>query len=366
MTYLFYVSICTAGFYLLFHLVYHDRPQHHYNRWYLIGTLLLSWLIPAMQWELIPVEFIRQPLETPLLNTDPTTPTANNWDLWGWGLLIYLLGLSLMIGRFLIRLLQLNKLVRNGRHETREGRKVVYVKQAFPISSFLNYILVSDSRETPISDYEWQHELTHIQQGHTYDLLLIELSQAILWFNPVLLLYRRRLTEVHEYLADSYTCRALGQANYIQYILQQIEHGRPPVMAHSFYSLFKKRIQMMHSSASSRPWARLLVLPIILAALYAFTIKTYPVTILADDSAAPALDTVPLPDSVEWVDTIVIFDPATLKESVQIVRRKKTMPTAAVEKKFTGIDTIVTFDPETFKERVIIINHKLGTRDTIQ
>jgi hypothetical protein len=364
MTYLFYVSICTAGFYLLFHLAYRDRPQHHYNRWYLIGSLLLSWLIPAMQWELIPIEFIPQPLEASLLNADSTSPTANSWDLWSWGLLIYLIGLSLTMGRFLIRLLQLNKMVRNGRHEIRAGRKVVYVKQAFPISSFLNYILVSDSRETPISDYEWQHELTHIQQGHTYDLLLIELSQAVLWFNPFILLYRRRLTEVHEYLADSYTCRVLGQPNYVQYILQQIEHGRPPVMAHSFYSLFKKRIQMMHSSASARPWTRLFVLPIILMALYAFTIKTYPVAVLADGS--PILDTVPLTDSIEIRDTIITFNPETFEESIKIVRSKVPRSALAKAKNPTGIDTVVVFDPNTFKETIIIINHDLGTRDTIQ
>ena len=47
-----------------------------------------------------------------------------------------------------------------------------------------------------------RHEAAHIRQGHTADVLFLEVVQALFWFNPVLWLYKRALQEVHEFLAD--------------------------------------------------------------------------------------------------------------------------------------------------------------------
>ena len=47
-----------------------------------------------------------------------------------------------------------------------------------------------------------RHERTHIRQRHTWDLLFTEAVRVLQWFNPVIYLYARELSSVHEYLAD--------------------------------------------------------------------------------------------------------------------------------------------------------------------
>ncbi|MBQ6071048.1 MAG: hypothetical protein IJK85_04780, partial [Bacteroidales bacterium] len=47
-----------------------------------------------------------------------------------------------------------------------------------------------------------RHERTHIHQHHTWDLLFTEAVRVLQWFNPFIYLYARELSSVHEYLAD--------------------------------------------------------------------------------------------------------------------------------------------------------------------
>lgn len=129
----------------------------------------------------------------------------------------------------------------------------------------------------------------------------------------------------------------------------------------------------MNSKAKTSTWQYLMVLPVVAFSLFLFSCETYPVYTDNDqslDKTYPAVS-----DRSEVVDTIVIFDPKTQKETVQIVRRttstdaekmdivKHTQNEASAK---TGIDTVIVFDPDTYKETMIIINHEAGTIDTIQ
>ena len=104
--------------------------------------------------------------------------------------------------------------------------------------------------------------------------------------------------------------------------------------------------------------------PVVAIALYSFTFEPYTVPIDADGN--PLMDTIPLIDSIEVRDTIIVFDPETKKETVQVVVSKQPKPLKPEQPKGSGIDTILIFDMETFKETMIIVNHNLGTRDTIK
>lgn len=73
------------------------------------------------------------------------------------------------------------------------------------------------------SDYENQkneqelftHELTHVIQKHTFDVLILEILQIIFWINPVFILLKKAAQLNHEFLADE---RVINQhKNTIQY-----------------------------------------------------------------------------------------------------------------------------------------------------
>ena len=48
-----------------------------------------------------------------------------------------------------------------------------------------------------------KHELTHIRQKHSYDIVFIELLNILFWLSPMVYLYKKSLKNVHEYLADA-------------------------------------------------------------------------------------------------------------------------------------------------------------------
>lgn len=52
-----------------------------------------------------------------------------------------------------------------------------------------------------------EHELEHIRQSHTIDIILIELLKIFYWFNPIHVLYDRAIRINHEYLADNEVIR---------------------------------------------------------------------------------------------------------------------------------------------------------------
>jgi beta-lactamase regulating signal transducer with metallopeptidase domain len=57
--------------------------------------------------------------------------------------------------------------------------------------SFLRYIFINenDFYSGRLEPEVLQHELAHARQRHSYDILLMEILQALLWFNPFIFLY---------------------------------------------------------------------------------------------------------------------------------------------------------------------------------
>ena len=60
--------------------------------------------------------------------------------------------------------------------------------------------------------------------GTTIDLLLMELVHAILWFNPIMIFYKRAIKIQHEYLADFNAIQNEDDLQpYLECMLNQIQ-----------------------------------------------------------------------------------------------------------------------------------------------
>ncbi len=97
------------------------------------------------------------------------------------------------------------------------------------------------------------HEIEHVKQGHTFDVLVLEVLTIFQWFNPFMWLFRRAIRENHEYLADKAVLSVgIKPAEYKELLLSQYIGG--PVMAtsHFNYSLIRNRIKMMARIESSK------------------------------------------------------------------------------------------------------------------
>ena len=292
-TFLVYIlksAACLAVFYLFYKLLMSRDTFHRFNRFALLGLLVLSSVLPLVEVSVnhpAPVHETMLTLEQLLLLSDVqaegevvSQPTTALWVRVA--LLVYLVGIVFFAVRNLWSLGRLAVLLRRGRLEqladwlpgrTENVRLVVHKHDIAPFS-WMRYIVLSrkdleeNGREILI------HELAHIRNRHSWDLLLADLCIFVQWFNPAAWLLKQELQTIHEYEADDTVLREGVDAKKYQMLLIKKAVGtRLYSMANSFnHSSLKKRITMMLKEKSS-PWARvkyLYVLPLAALAVSAF------------------------------------------------------------------------------------------------
>ena len=285
-------SVCLAAFYLFYRLLLSRETFHRFNRVALLSILLLSCLLPLVEVTVEKQTEVHQTmmtLEQWLMLADMMS-TAEAMDLQAeevtvtWiqvALLVYLAGILFFALRNGYSLLKLGGLLKSGRKEnlskyTGDGEKVTLIVHEHDIAPFswMKYIVISkkdldeNGREILI------HELAHIQNRHSWDLLVADICIFFQWFNPASWLLKQELQNIHEYEADETVIEKGVDAKQYQLLLIKKAVGtRLYSMANSFnHSKLKKRITMMLKEKSN-PWAKLkylYMLPVAAIAVTAF------------------------------------------------------------------------------------------------
>lgn len=298
LNYLLKVSACTVLFYSFYHFFLKRLTFFSFNRYYLLGTLILSMVIPLLQMEvnhLVPVEEIYVSKEdgsntlkgNSLPNEtvssvpsgvpvkDVSVTSVYSWE----DLVLYVyIGIStILLFVFTVRMLYLLKPLRlAGR---RVGRlKVIYKPYGFTNCSFFNYVFIADEHLSESElDILLQHEGEHSRRYHSLDRLFIAVCRIVLWFNPLVYLYDRALELVHEYEADEETSVAVGEHSYAELLLKMAIQGRKSVMVHHFALVpVKERIKMLFiiPSTKIKRLIYLAVLPLLAGLCWSFCIVT--------------------------------------------------------------------------------------------
>ena len=223
----------------------------------------------------------------PGLRVSPA-PAAGGWagELVLLGL--YAAGVLALLARLTYRLWRLRRLRQTRPTEARPGFRVVYTGGELPTSSFGRTVFwdeTADLRpgEAPVV---LAHELAHVRQRHTHDVLWLEIWRAVLWPNPFahLLLPALRLT--HELLADRaallVTAHGLdGESSadqpaaltaYAALLARLATRSltAPPATAltQTFTSFTLIRLAMLQNPTPVRRWKQWLALPLV-AVLFA-------------------------------------------------------------------------------------------------
>jgi len=188
-------------------------------------------------------------------------------------LYLYLVGVggSLLLMGF--RLWRVGQFVATAAGKQRhEGYTLVFTGGKLPTSSWFRYVFWDETLplNATASRQMLAHELCHIRQAHSLDVLLMEVVQAFFWFNPFVYLIRRDLIQTHEYLADRAALKSGDVQAYKQLMLSRT-FDTQLFMAHSFFRQpLKKRIYMLGRSISRRRLEVLaiLTLPVLLSLFY--------------------------------------------------------------------------------------------------
>ncbi|HUX94301.1 MAG TPA: M56 family metallopeptidase [Bacteroidales bacterium] len=294
--YLLKVTAGTTLFYLTYLVFFRKETFYLRNRIFLILTLILPAVFPLLK---IPVAVTSSMPSEPvneIINLIPAddvtgivqtaaagTTSFNINELVGW---IYLIGAGLIILRGLISLISTFRIIRKGTKRSNQFPKVVISDIQNPPFSFFPYAVIP-SKEYETGEYDdiLDHEFAHIRQGHTFDLLLSEFFIAFQWFNPFVWLIKRSVILNHEYLADHVSIINRSVKEYQYRLLNFNKELKNISLAHTFNSLIKNRIIMINKKPTHKyaAWKNILVLPAILAAVYAFATPEYHIVAPTDE-----------------------------------------------------------------------------------
>ena len=235
------------------------------NRIFLLVSVLFSIVLPFLKFRIYEAQptMLAEVTVTPYRNLMEAV-TVYGQDLSGTVvqtisssqliIMIYLAGLLLFLGRFLFRLIQIGLLIKRNPVKKAGAIKFVTINKQFSPFSFLRYIFISPQTKQE-DGYEKMvtHEMEHIKQGHTFDVLILELMTVLQWFNPFMWILKRVIRENHEYLADIAVLNSgISRAHYKQLLLNQVV-GYQLDMANNFNSsLIKSRIKMISKIRSSK------------------------------------------------------------------------------------------------------------------
>ena len=281
-------SVCLAMFYLFYRMLLSKETFHHFNRIALLGVLLLSCIIPlvevSVQEELVmsqPVMAIEEVMPNEEVMTfipasvDFVAETSSPFPWKALVLLVYVGGILFFVLRHLWSLGRMIRLLRASRREMLEGGVSLFVhREKVAPFSWMNMVAVSEEDLEENRNAILTHEYAHIENFHSWDLLLAEVCIFLQWFNPAAWLLKRELQAIHEYEADEWVINnGIDAKTYQLLIIKKAVGARLYSIANSFnHSSLKKRITMMIKKKSN-PWARLkylYVLPIAAVAVAAF------------------------------------------------------------------------------------------------
>ncbi|MFW6257176.1 MAG: TonB family protein [Prolixibacteraceae bacterium] len=250
---------------LIYILFLRNETYFRFNRVFLLISVAFSVLLPFLHFKVLGPQSVMLPevtvtpyrnlLETVVVFGQDFSGAVENTVSSNLIIIsVYLVGVAFFLVRFIFRLIQIFLLVKRNSVHKNGTIKFVALSKSYSPFSFLNYVFINPDKEKEAGfDKMVAHEMEHIRQGHTFDVLILEIMTIFQWFNPFLWILKRVIRENHEFLADHAVLNAgVSRAQYKQLLLNQVV-GSQLVMTNNFNtSLIKNRIQMISKIKSSK------------------------------------------------------------------------------------------------------------------
>ncbi len=245
------------------------------NRFYLLATAVLSFVLPLLKiptlQKTIPEEYtilLPEIILSPQAIIEKTSwyQSINYMDvLFGIGSLLFLTVFIIKLGKIISLILNYEKI-------PKEGYKLILLPKNSKAFSFFNYIFIGKEIPEEKKSKIIEHELVHSKQKHTIDLLIFEVLKIVMWFNPMLYVYQKRIALVHEFISDETVSKSTEKTSYINNLLSEIFQVEHISFINQFYkhSLIKKRIIMMTKKQSKKikQLKYLLLVPVLASMLF--------------------------------------------------------------------------------------------------
>ncbi len=285
--YLLQVLVCSAVLMVYYLLVVRNKKFHQYNRFYLLGVAVVSWIVPLIKivWEqqhagVRQVDIINVVANG---NTAVEALLASKQASFNWVSILpnIYAGVSLFLATAMVfALLRIYKMYKSYECNNLQEFYLVMTREKGTPFSFFSYIFwnAEIDIQTPAGKQILQHELTHVKQYHSIDKIGMQLILIVGWFNPFFWLLKKELDMIHEFIADKKSVENGDAASFAQMLLTTAYPGQQfPLTNPFFFSPIKRRLKMLTNvkNPSFSYARRIVVLPLlsIVVLLFAFRAK---------------------------------------------------------------------------------------------
>lgn len=250
-------AICMAVCYLPYCFVFRKYTFFTLNRWYLLGSLTLSLIIPFVHIKTeaadgfnrkISIEEMRESGAIIVNILVPAKHAAIDWLLIAQGVywvVAAVLGIKLLFTLSLI----LFKAAKHG--QTVSGQRIINHPSGHN-SSFFNILflntngLTEDEQLTVLA-----HEQAHVHLWHSADNLFTAVLKVIFWFNPFIYLVSNSLRQTHEFEVDALIASRQNRKTYAGLLYKMSVCDQLQVLNQFSSGNLKSRINMLFKSKTN-------------------------------------------------------------------------------------------------------------------
>lgn len=233
-----YIAFCRNSYYFKF------------NRVYIISSLLISIISPIINWNFLNTSNI---ITFNISAISEIKATAKNFELANFSqndsnqfsniLLIYIIGFLFSSFLLIYNLLKINNLKKNITYHN--GYKMIINEKVESPFSFFNKIFLPGA-EYLANEMILQHEISHVKQKHSLDIIFIHIIKCIFWFSPLPYFYLKLCQENHEFLADKNVINRFNRKEYGNLLIQNLLKNNQLTIVNQFNSSqIKKRLLML-------------------------------------------------------------------------------------------------------------------------
>ena len=181
--------------------------------------------------------------------------------------------------RFILNINKFYSKTKSNEIQVYKNAKLVLLNEKTLPHTFLNFTFINkqDYSNQKIESELFTHELTHVNEKHTVDILFIDLLKVIFWFNPIFYFYKKAIQTNHEFLADENVIVNHNNISFYQTLLLTKTNTINYQLASNLnYQLTKKRFVMMtkKDSENINLIKKISLLPILFGLMLTFCVTT--------------------------------------------------------------------------------------------
>ena len=265
LAYFLKINVAIILFYAFYRLFFYKDTFFQWRRVTLLAFFIIAFLYPLLniqEWvkeqePMVTIANLYANVVLPEITIPAEARSNTNWfELTLQSLnYIYWAGVFLLSIRFFVQLTSICLLSHRSKKIMVQGTKVHILNKASGPFSFFKWIFLNPDELSEKETGEiLTHELTHVRQFHSLDVIFSEIASIFCWMNPFVWLLKREVRHNLEYMADDKVLEKGHDSKSYQYHLLGLAHHKVATNIYNNFNVLplKNRIIMMNRKRTNQ------------------------------------------------------------------------------------------------------------------